>query len=291
MKQFKTLIIKDFNTYKKNFYTIVIILLSLYLLSLVTSLFGYYKHTNNIHSIFFNNVSINNINLSEFDVSKASFIFNAGLTAFISFFFLIFATSLSSNALNSDYEYKCALFHRNLPINVWKISGSRYIVTIFGSFLTMLFIALFTSLISSIVMLSIFKISLKYAFLGILKILLPYFANGLLLASIGFFFSSIFKRKALGKGFISLVIIHFSIVYINFIFGIHIPYFLMNIVRTISFHVNSSSLSMIASTSAHDMFTGILRDFFSLQTLLKLSYSFVLFIISTLIFKYKEITE
>lgn len=290
MKQFKALIIKDFNIYKSNFYKITIIFLSLYLLSVITSLIGYYHHSDQGH-IFLNNLSINSHALNGFDLSKGSFVFNAGLTAIVSFFFMIFTISLSGSALNSDFEYKCSLFHRNLPISIWKISGSRFIVTIFGSFLTMLILVLFTSLISNIVLTSIVKISLTYSLLGILKVILPYTINSLLLASIAFFFSSIFKRKALGKGILILGIIHFSIVYLNFLFGLHIPYFLVKLAETISFHVDSHTFSQLANQSSSELASNIFASVFNFQTLLKLLYTGILFVISTLIMKYKEITE
>jgi hypothetical protein len=290
MKQFKALIIKDFNIYKKNFFTVTIVFLAMYLLGLATTLIGYYHNSGHIH-IFFNQLSLHSDDISNFDLSKASYIFNASLAAFISFFFLIFTINISGNALNSDYEYKCALFHRNLPINIWKISGSRFIVTIFGSFLTLLVLLLFTSLLSNIIFASFVKISIVYSLLGILKVVLPYLINSLLLASIGFFFSSIFKRKAVGKGILILALIHFSIVYLNFLFGLHIPYFLLELGKTISFHVDSHTFSQITNQTFGKIFSNIFTSLFSFQTLLKIVYAGILFVISTLIIKYKEITE
>ncbi len=288
MKQFKALIIKDFNTYKKSFYMITIVFLVMYLLSVVTTFIGYSKHSANIH-IFFNNLST--VNFNSFDISKASFLFNAGMATFISFFFMIFTLNLSGTALNSDYNYKCALFHRNLPISIWKISASRYIVTIFGSFLTMVVLSIFTSVLSNLMLMIVFKLSLSYSLLGLLKVLLPYFVNSLLMASIAFFFSAVFKRKAVGKGFIALLIIHFSIVYINFIFGTNIPYFLLELGKTISVHINYDTFSQLASDSFSELSSKILDSIWNIQTLLKILYSGLLFVISTLIINYKEITE
>jgi len=200
MKQLKALVIKDALVSRKGLLSSAWLFFGIYALLLVGIIIGYIRDGSFIH-------------VSDYNPQTATFI-QGHLVSYISNALamllpaiLVGLTTLfySSHALNHDVSEKCEMFHRCLPVSIWKISTSRYIVNVFG-FVAMLFaLGLINFIFMNIgYIVSVGKLypwHFGSAFIGFIQSFIAFGIIILIEASILFALSGIFRRKALTRAF------------------------------------------------------------------------------------------
>ncbi len=152
------------------------------------------------------------------------FMFNVMLANFPGLLALIFAASLAGGALNNDSQKHCEVFYRIQPVSFWKVTASRFIVTIGGNLAT-LFVATFGLFIFFNIMgfMVIGSYNIWVAFKGMMLGYIEFALIILVVGSFGYLCSAIFKDKAFAKGLGIIIIASALIAIINLLFQWKIP--------------------------------------------------------------------
>ncbi len=154
----------------------------------------------------------------------AVYIMNVSLVNFPGMLALIFAAALAGGALNNDSQKHCEVFYRIQPVSFWKVTASRFIVTIGGNLAVLLAVLLGLFIITNTFgYLIIGTYSLWTAFKGLMLGYIEFALIILVVGSFGFLCSSIFKDKAFAKGLGIIIIVSALIAIINLLFQWAIP--------------------------------------------------------------------
>lgn len=284
MSKFKILMKKDFWIHKKNFFVPIWIMAALYLLSLIAVVVAYFKSgvEFNIMDLEFGAIDV--------PVLGISYFVNLALIGFPSLLCILTAVMLAQSALNEDSKRNFELFHRSQPVSVWARSGSKFLVTIGGTWVVLTIITLFNSIIMNSVLAYFHFFSFSGALQGVLQGMIAYIKMSLVLGSICFFASSIFKDKALLNTLGILIGVQVLFLVINLLYGIHLPLpfnYLKGLMET---NARSFEINEFAQQDAINIIKfGWQEVLFNWKTLLQLGFSGVMFAGATFIYKNKEI--
>ncbi len=222
MKQFKALVIKEFLVNKKQMLIPFWITAGFYILMLGSMAYAALRGELN----FAIQTSDPRVYEAMQNITKMNwlvFIVNVGALILPGFLYLVNCAAMPQGMMNDDRRQKCEIFHRSQPLSVWKITGAKYFLNYFGNLTVCIAIALFNFIVVNTVMAFYIKFNLLFAILGLTMGLIALLVMLLPLAAITFFFSSIFKEKALLKGFLIFIAIDIFIQIFNGLYGWHIP--------------------------------------------------------------------
>ncbi len=209
------------------------------------------------------------------------FLYNIMLANFPGLLALIFAIALASGALNNDSQKHCDVFYRIQPVSLWKVTASRYLVTIGGN-LAVLFVATFGLFILSIIMgyMVIGSYNLWIAFKGMIMGYVEMSLIILVAGSFSYLCSAIFKDKAFAKGLGIILIATALIAIINVLFGWHIPQPVLHLGKFL-FKINKMDISLVTAMNWSMLFR--------LEHLWKIVFASATYVIGSYLYKMKEV--
>jgi len=216
MKQFKGLMIKEWNTYKKNFMVPIWIMTGIYALMILAVIIGYAK-TGTISS---------NMDFSKYDQSFYNFfLYTISLGVSISSAFMVVVTTagLVDNMLNDDFKKKCSIFHLAQPVELWKILSAKFVTILMVNLVLMVIIGFVNCTVFSTVYSILTGSAFLYGYLAFLQGVILSLSTIILILSTLWFLNSIFKDKGLLYGILIVGGIDIIILIFNAMYGTAIP--------------------------------------------------------------------
>ncbi|KQC03447.1 MAG: hypothetical protein APR54_09380 [Candidatus Cloacimonas sp. SDB] len=283
MRKFKALLKKDLQIGKKTLLMPIWIILGYYILIAIALLIAFLG-------------SDLQINLADIDFSDApsvhiiSYVAGLGIMSFPVILAAIFTLIMTQSGLNEDIRWNSELFHRSQPVSVWLRSLSKYVSGIAGNWLTYLAIGLLNLIIVVVILLSLNQLRLDFLLAGWLQALVGMMKITLIIGSFCFLFSALFKDKAFLQGLAIIVGIHFLVLILNFLLGWNLPLPLNNIIHLLKTNTIRGLDSFVTEKEIRHLIYLNWQDLvLSWRSLIQILVSGLLFIISTFIYKSKEI--
>ena len=189
MKQFKALLIKEWQTHWKTLLLPAWFLLAVYAFNLVIFIYSYFKFGSELN-VF--------ISARHAQIDELIWGLYFGSSIILGFLASLAALILADGVINQDAVKKCEIFHYSLPVSLQKILLSKLAFVTVGSFLIFVVLAALNSLVMS-AFLAIFGFAdLSLALNGLLNSI-PYTIIFLLFfPAVYGFFASLFKKNAFG---------------------------------------------------------------------------------------------
>jgi hypothetical protein len=157
---------------------------------------------------------------------------------------LIFGIIVAGSALNRDLQRNCEVFYRSQPVPLWWLTGSKFIVSVFGAIAALAAISLVNFLAYNGFTWIMFRAGdLAGSLTGLLQGLVACGSVIVFLGGISFMMSGVFRQRAIGItiGLVAGVSVLTTI--INSLNGLDIPVLSGVIFNMVSDIVNFSRLS------------------------------------------------
>ncbi len=214
MKQFKTLLISEYQKRKHLYWWPVWIVAGLTILSIIALLVAWIIERPDIIMYGTDNTKEGNL------IGMYGTMFGLGTI------FWAFVALITQSSLNRERQLGSDLFFRSQPVSFWKVTGAKYLMHLFGSSVLLLGLGIIFSLILSIVIaISSGGFFLGHALWGCFLGWLTYLKVVVVFGSLCFLFSAIFKNNALILGTATLGLLEgiFAIIEAIFKFKITLP--------------------------------------------------------------------
>ncbi len=190
MKQFKALILKEYNTHKKQFLVAIWINLGVYAAIIIGLIIDFVRNGK------LNVISLNSSDFGQFSPDLIMWGVNFFLAIVPAVLIFFVAGVVTENILNEDFKKKCAIFHLSQPVNLWKIIGSK-VAAITGIFsIVLLLLTLLNGIVVSTIMSFLFKSNFGYGMIAMVQSYLLNITNIIFFTSISWIFSSMFTEKS-----------------------------------------------------------------------------------------------
>lgn len=312
MKQFKALVRKDIAVHKVALLLPLFIVAGIYLLAGIIWLIAISK--NAVLSFNFNALPTG---IVENDALRGIISFGTQFTSFVFYIAIIcgFAMqAITQRLFNHDIKYKCELFHRSQPVNIWKNALSRYSVGIGGFILVSLLLGIVNYLVINLFVVLNTPISPDW-WMGLNGMLLGWLHTAIALLVIGSFnslFSSLKKESHNTYAALSIFGIEAVIRTVNYLYGLGIPSLIkalihlafsgfMDLHKTAlvigteySSYYGKGPLNtdlMLKINSLPDGFLATMwGSLFTWDMVIKLLFSTVMIILSTQLYKRREVS-
>ncbi|MBT3169327.1 MAG: hypothetical protein HN952_02320 [Candidatus Cloacimonetes bacterium] len=272
MHKFKALLLKDFWINKKTLLIPIWIMAGFYLLMIISGLFAYFNSSTEMNFMQFDGLE---------STSIIYYIANFSMITLPGLFFLLFTINIMQSALNEDRKQNCELFHRSMPVSEWHICGSKFLVGLVGNWAVLIGIGIFNFIVMNSIMAFYLNFDFLHAFVGFFHSILLFLKTGLVLGSIAFFLSAIFKEKAFARGIGILLLLWIVTKILNAIYGWNLP--------SIFDYLIEMTFNFQSLENLSDSTTIPKNVILNLKTLYQIIISGALFILSTLIYKNREI--
>lgn len=197
MQQFKALLIKEWNTHRKSFLTPTWVLMTIYLLSLVTFVYGSIRY--GLPSIVQTMDAPENQEIALWILHYAATIFIAGIS-------ILTTLVLTEATLNHDYIKRCEIFHLSQPVSLKKILAAKAIFVSVGIFLQYLVLMLVNYLVMSVGMAILGFNSYSLGFNAVLYTIPYIITSMLMLIPTLWFFTCVFRKNSFIKMILFFVI-------------------------------------------------------------------------------------
>jgi hypothetical protein len=142
---------------------------------------------------------------------------------------------LSTTLLNQDVKNKCELFHRSQPVNVWKLTASRFLAGIGGMVALSLALGLINFLVINVIVSVTTPLRLDW-WLAINGFFLSWLHMSIVLlvsGSMGYLLSAVFRDNAMGKGILGIAGIEIVIRALNGFYKTGLPSLVENLFKLI----------------------------------------------------------
>ncbi len=285
MNKFTALLKKDYWISKKHLLIPFWIVIGFYGLMFISSLIALISGRSPFNSFI-------NIHTTEMDSLSPTinYFVNLVATIFSGLLTLLATISISQSSLNEDFRRNFELFHRTQPVSIWLKSLSKYTMAIAGSWIVLFIISLFNFIMINSFLVFFHQFAPKLALNGFLQGIVIYMKAILVVGSLTFFASAIFRDKAFLSGLSILIGLQVLIVVINNFFNVHIPLPLTILKRLLFIPKHYNFDSTPALNELYDVVKkGWGQIFWNIQTFYQIVVSGVLFVVSTVIYKSKEI--
>lgn len=217
MKQFKALLIKEWNTHWTMLLTPAWLTLGVLLITLI----GFIIAWANGMSGFNPGTDVLNINADY--RSLILWLANAFGASFLGFVAMLTAASLADAQLNGGFKRKCEIFHLSQPVGLEKILLSKYLFMVLGTFLQIAVIALVVGFGATLYVNSYLKVDLVYAFNGMALGLLSIFLPLLFVSSFAWFWAGAFKRNYVVMTIVIISALEIARALLNYFAHLSIP--------------------------------------------------------------------
>ncbi len=189
MKQFKALLIKEWQTHWKTLLLPAWFLLAIYGFNLLILIYTYFKFGSELN-VF--------ISAQHAQIDELIWGLHFGSSIILGFLASLAALILADVVINQDAVKKCEIFHYSLPVSLPKILLSKLAIVTVGSFLIFVVLAVLNSLVMTAFLAIFGYADLPLALNGLLNSI-PYTIIFLLFfPAVYGFFASLFKKNAFG---------------------------------------------------------------------------------------------
>ena len=207
MKQFKTLLISEYQKRKSLYWWPVWIVAGLTVLSFIALLIAWIVESPDI--VMYGNDGTKDGNL----IGMYGTMFGFGTI------FWAFVALMTQSSLNRERQLGSDLFFRSQPVSFWKVTGAKYLMHLFGSSILLLGLGIIFSLIlSTVAAFTNGGFYLGQALWGTFLGWLNYLKVVMVFGSLLFLFSAIFKNNALLLGAAALGLLEGILAIIEAIF-------------------------------------------------------------------------
>ncbi len=194
---------------------------------------------------------------------------------------------LTPNILNVKRKENYELFHRTLPVSLWKMTGAKIIAMSISNWLVFLAICVFNyiviNILFSILFRSYFTWNFGYGLIGLLHLAIPILVIIFIVNALAALFSAIFQDGAIGKGLGAFLGISIVIAIINRVQGLKIP----QPYEYVSSLLNISWIRM--PETVEDFVLPGWHHLFNWNTLIHILVGIVFYILATYIYSKREI--
>ncbi len=278
MNSFAGLLKKDWVLSRRTELLTVWIVAGMLLLSVILAISAYFYHGLEFNIFGFQDV----LSQTGEPMNVAVFILNLSLVNFPGLLALIFAASLSGGALNNDSKRHCDVFYRIQPVSFWKVTASRYLITVVGNLAVLFAVLLGLFVITNALAVMIAgPFSFAAAFKGLMFGYVEFALIILVVGSFGFLCSGIFKEKAFAKGLGIIIISSALIALINLLFLWHIPQPIFELGKFLFEFNNFENLGLKKVMS----WSFLLR----MEHLWKIVFAGATYVIGSILYKFKEV--
>ena len=285
MNKFMALIKKDYYIGKKQLLLPIWILAGFYAMMVLFSIYPLISGKFYWNSMF-------NVHTDEVDKLSPMINYMVNFVSIISsgLLSLLATITIAQSALNEDFRRNYELFHRTQPISIWLKSLSKFTVAIVGGWVVFFIISSVNFIIINGAFIFWHQFVPNMAFSALIQGLIVYMKAILVIGSLTFFASALFKDKAFLTGISVLLAIQVFLIIVNSFFKMHIPlpFSLIGKLLFISEKTKIEPSSTLGELNklVHANWKLVL---WNMQTIYQIVVSAILFVISTIIYKSKEI--
>ena len=285
MNKFMALIKKDFYVSRKSLMTPIWIVVGFYGFLAMVTLYALIRG-----NVVFN--SMINIHSEEIDSLSPFINYTVNFVSVISsgLLALLATIMVAQSALNEDFKRNYELFHRTQPVSIWLKSLSKFTISVVGGWIVFFIIASVNFILINIAF-SIWHQSVPdMAFSAFFQGIVVYMKAILVIGSLTFFASSLFKDKAFLSGLGVLAAAQVLTIIINEFFNLHLP-LPFNLIGKLLFISKNNGIA--ETTELEELHRFVKMNWkvilWNMQTVYQIFVSTILFLVSTIIYKSKEI--
>lgn len=208
----------------------------------------------------------------------------------LGFIGIITGVILADAMLNGAYKRRCEIFHLSQPVSYTTIVTAKLALMALVVIAQVVLIGILGSLVSTAYVANFIHGSLVQGMIGLWQGLIDFVFAFLFVSSIAWFFAGVFKRKSFFLAVLILVGIHLATMLLNKITGLGIPSLTGYILHLASLSVNIGPSEMSMKLMDFRQFISVQWEaLFSLEMLLRAFYSAVLFVLSYVFYRRREI--
>lgn len=215
---------------------------------------------------------------------------NLMLMVLISFLSGISVFILADNVINGAYKRKCEIMHLSQPVSMLKVLLSKSVFIFLGTFLLFLALSLFNTIVIGTIFYKTISVNFAFAIASWVHANLWAMLSIMLLASIMWFFASIFKRKSFFMAILVLFGAEIVITIINYNLKLNIPSLFQYISSLLQTDSSFITENLFFSPNTRLIYKSIFKHFFVWKNLHKLLYSMGFFALGSFIYSQRELT-
>jgi len=185
VRQFKTLLLKEWHTYKKTFLIPLWVLLVHYGLGIIAFAYG---------AIRFGLPNFVNLDSSQPGINVLLWGLHYGAAIFLAWLSLLTSISLADVCLNQDYQKRCEIFHLSQPVSLLKIMGTKAAFVSVAVFIEFIVLILVNYLIIGTISFAIGYPSFTIGLGALINATVYMLKASILLIPLVWFFSSMFRK-------------------------------------------------------------------------------------------------
>lgn len=279
MKQFKALIIKEWQTYWKIMLSPAWFLLANYAFILIIFIYTYFTSNSEMNIL---------VSSQQGNLDALIWGVHFGSSILLGFLATLGSMNLADNVINQDSIRKCDIFHYSLPVSLKKIIASKYIFVIFGSFVTFVVLAVANSILMSAIS-SIYGLSnLSLGLNGVMNAI-PYTLMSLLVfPPLCGFFASIFKRNSFISMLGIIILLDIMLYMLNIWLGVGYFSIYRYYMRVLAAPLNTITMILSGQYPSFSFFAW--QDISHIDTLIRLGISCVLIVGTYFLVKRRELS-
>lgn len=279
MKQFKTLIINEWNTHRRTLLAPMWMLVGVYGITLLGIIIGYIKGGAN--------ASINLPPTPWIDtfLYEGTIIF-ASILGIVSIWAAIIAVD---GMINGAFKRKCEILHHSQPVSLPKIMAAKFVLLAFGSMLLYMLLSLFNTLVVGIFMYFWSSAHLYYAIMAWLQTGMGVFLSLLFVSSFFWLCACIFKRKSFFLGLLSILGLEITITILKQTAHLKIPSLIGYLLKLINIRP-ATSMAPFFKPTLNNTVSMYWQGFYSWDTVVKLVCTIVFLIAGYWIYSRRELT-
>ena len=281
MKQFKALLIKEWQTHWATLIAPAWFVCGVYAIGILGLILNLLKGTGSVQ--VWGSIPLGMENYILWSSS-------AGLTMLLGSVGIISAIILADSMLNGGYKRHCEILHLSQPVSLIKIVGAKYLMLTLGMIIQIAAITFVNVLVLSLLMGYNSGASMYVGLSGWIQGFIEIALSLLFTSSLYWFFAGLFKRKSFFMGTLTILAIQVAISILNWTAGFQIPSFLGYIGRlaavNISFDPSSATVNSANITALIDSHW---QQFMVWDTVMKLVYSIIFYFGGFFLYKHREL--
>lgn len=284
MKQFKAMMIKEWNTHRKTLLVPVWFTLTIYAVILIGLLINLIRGGSFIVSGDIRGVSVTEMEMINWAVSY-------GMAIVLGYISIFSGWALADSLLNEDYRKRCEILHLSQPVSLLKILGTK-LTLLLGMAMVILFVlVIFNTSVLSILGANMFHVSIITTFTGAIQGFISIMITYFFAVALIWLASSVFKNKSGLYLMLLAFVIELSIQILNRVYGFAIPSLWVYVSRLlfVSFNVQSQP-GQLELMMVEDLIAKAWSAIFDTDSMMKLIYGIVFFCSSYFLYRRREIT-
>jgi len=274
MKQFKALLIKEWQTHKFSFLIPAFVVAGFFILLGIISIYGKIRYGMPVQ--FQDN--------GQFDPKDVLWTMHYVMSIVIAWFAMLASITINDNMLNQDYHKKCEIMHHSQPVSLLKMLGAKLTLSVPIMLLQYLLLAVLSSLIVSAVFgflgFNSWILGLQAVFSPLILVTISMIAA----TSLFWLFSCIFRKQAVMKVWLTLVVIDLLRLMLSRIWGDSL------ILSPLSYYFRIITLPLSVIKVSSSDFNFAWDGISTMPNLISLGVSLLMFVAGYFIYKQRELS-